>query len=210
MLLIGYGAHIGVKDNNNRTPIVLVNNAPFHRLTTSFLADLHTSMVRAGILRTQTINLPRFLMPSQYVCLKHLLKIYKSTATIPFIKMGRTIFLDQSACDNYGNTILHVAARDNCFDCIHFLLTHGLYTSINKKNKWGNTPLYLACKKRYVQNNRTINPYALNYFLEQKFKTIQLLLGNGADIMSKDHGGNRLYDKIRDPQILSWLTQKSG
>lgn len=74
--------------------------------------------------------------------------------------------MDVEALDKDANTPLHVAASSEALESIPILVAFG--GDVNKRNKWGETPLMVAAKFDHVDSSRIFveqcnaDIYALN------------------------------------------------
>lgn len=113
--------------------------------------------------------------------------------------------------DHDGANILHLASANNSLNLLKYILIRiNNYDFINKKDRWGNTPLHEAC----INNNSNIVNLLLQYdcklLLDEfqinkifnsllkynKLSKIKLFLKSGLDIKKLNKKNRLLYNKI--------------
>jgi ankyrin repeat protein len=96
---------------------------------------------------------------------------------------------DIDKTDEYGQTLLNIASSRSSHELVELLLKKG--ADSNKADNRGNTPLHLACEKRYCEGyHKTERIKREKIEQEKQVKIAILLLNNGAQVDAPNNKGH--------------------
>lgn len=126
---------------------------------------------------------------------------------------------DTNTKDEYGNTLLHLAAGGGNMTLVKFLLAHG--ANANAATEWGNTPLFRAILagridvvKYLLEHGANVNAAnelgntPLHFAAARNQKDISaLLIKKGAEVNADNEVGNTpLHQAVRFPESFDTVT----
>ena len=117
-------------------------------------------------------------------------------------------------CNDEGDTLLHIAAREGDVAIIRFLIAHG--ADVNERNVYCNTPLHIARNvaviKLLISNGADVNGMGYEGLTvlhravcKNDSPSIKFLISLGVDVDVEDEYGNTPLHLARNIEIVKLL-----